>query len=465
MVRKVGGTYQLWAEGDALTSSDPAHHAAVSARLPAGEGTRLRPCGRTDGLLRSTILLTLATGILNGASWLYHVFMSRALGPADYGGLSALIGLLVILSVPINTMQMGLSAFVARVGANQNQEDAVLRVIVARSTKWSLAFGLLGFAILAAVSGWIARLMKLDSSTPVLIMSTVLISSTVLPVLRGALQGTGQFTALGISIAAEGILKVAGGVVLVTLGFGLNGAVAGLSLAILGALVLALLPLRDWVIWRRDNGSLDLRGLLRSLVPYAAMIGCFTILTQADVVLVKVLFPAREAGIYAAASTGGKVILYATMALPMVIVPEMARRKNTSGRSLKVLTRGLFYGAVGGGALVVAYFLAPAAAIRFLFGEVYQEAAPLLGPLGAAMLAYELALMCAYYLVEASHHELLWGLALIAAAFPFAVWLLRDDIRRVAEVMWALGLLSLALSGLGVRRIERAAQQSGARGA
>src|SRR3972149_2417268 len=67
-----------------------------------------------DPLLRQGLVLILSMAVMNGANWLYHVVMSRALGPAGYGGLSALLGLLFIMTVPATTIQMGLSALVAR---------------------------------------------------------------------------------------------------------------------------------------------------------------------------------------------------------------------------------------------------------------------------------------------------------------------------------------------------------------
>src|SRR3989304_4069139 len=67
-----------------------------------------------DPLLRQGLVLTLSMAAMNGANWLYHAVMRRALRPAEYGGLSALLGLLFIMTVPATTIQMGLSALVAR---------------------------------------------------------------------------------------------------------------------------------------------------------------------------------------------------------------------------------------------------------------------------------------------------------------------------------------------------------------
>ncbi len=90
-------------------------------------------------LLRHSLVLTIATAVVHGTNWLYHVVMSRALGPVSYGGLSALLGLLVIMTVPVNTIQMGLSVFVARARANRQERD--LSGVISRTLRIFLLVG------------------------------------------------------------------------------------------------------------------------------------------------------------------------------------------------------------------------------------------------------------------------------------------------------------------------------------
>lgn len=392
----------------------------------------------------------LATGVMNAANWLFHVVMSRTLGPQAYGGISALLGVLLLLTVPLNTVQMGFSAFVAR--AQVSTEEPFYRRALARSFNSFLGFGLVAFAMLAVVSSSLADVLKLPSRTSLLIMGTVLISWSVLTVLRGMLQGTRRVWALGASLASEALIKLGAATLLVALGFGLNGAVAGVSLGACGACALTLAAVRPW----RQGGTAgrgdEMRGMLRSLLPYAAALGCFTVLTQADVVLVKALFPAYEAGIYAAASTGGKMILYVTAALPMVMLPEMVHRHAVNEDSTLTLRRGLIYGALTGGGVVVLYFLAPTMMIRVLFGGAYANAAPLLGLLGLAMLAYQLALLEAYYLLGTRQYGFLRSLAITAVAFPILLWTVRESMRGVALVIVVLGVITLVSLWRLVRR-------------
>lgn len=391
-------------------------------------------------LLRHGLVLTLATGILNGANWLYHVLMSRALGPIGYGALSALLGLLLVLAVPVNTIQMGVSAWVVRARADGQGE--ALDGLLASSLRGFLLFGVACFAIVAVLSGRLASLLKVESRVPIILMGTVLIWWSVLPVLRGLLQGAQRADPLGLSLASEGLVKLVAAVLLVMTGFGLAGAIGGVSLGAAAAVAVTLWSFRGWA--QAHGRNAELQPMLRSLIPYAVAIGCFTVLTQADVVLVKTLFPPYEAGIYAAASTGGKIILYATGALPMVLLPEMARRHARREDGNRVLMGGLILGGVVGTGIVGVYLLAPGTVIRLLFGGPYADASPLLAVLGTAMLFYQAALTGIYYQLGRGSLGFLRRLPALTVIFPILVWLARENTIQVALVMVVLGAAAVA---------------------
>lgn len=419
--------------------------------MRAFEGCQGKPTGATpregasrNAFLRDSVILTLATGILNGVSWLYHIVMSRALGPREYGALSALIGLLLVLTVPVNTIQMGISAFVARARAG-GSEPAVLSMLHQSLGRVAL-FGLAAFAVLAVLSRWLAGALRLDSPVPVLAMATILIPWSALPVLRGVLQGMQSFGALGASLATEGVLKLGAGVALVAAGLGVSGAIGGLSLGALGALGLTFFVMRRWLPDRGAPKRAEFGPLLRSLAPYTVVIGCFTVLTQVDVVLVKALFPPHDAGVYAAASAGGKIVLYLTGALPMVMLPETARLDVSSRPGRGVLMQGLTYGGLAGGAVVAAYFLMPAPIIRLMFGSAYEASAPLLGLLGFGMFGYELALISLYYRLATRRLDVLPAVAALTVLFPVLIWAVPRSIQDVALLVAVLGLLTFGLA-------------------
>jgi O-antigen/teichoic acid export membrane protein len=304
---------------------------------------------------------------------------------------------------------------------------------------------------LAGLSGWLMRAMQLDSALPVVITGTVIISWASLPVLRGILQGLQRLRALGASLVCEAVLKLVSGFLLVRTGLGLSGAVAGISIGALGATVLTALALRPWGRSDQDTGTHEFREILKSLVPYAVTLGCFTILTQADVVLVKALFPPEEAGLYTAASTAAKIVLYLTAALPMVMLPEMARRQATGEDGGHVFRRGLLYSGVLGGALVAAYFVAPARIISSLFGRAYADAGELLGALGLGMLGYQMAMLVSYYRLVQQRSKAYWPIFALTILLPLLIWAFSATVTSVAMVVVVVALTTTVVALLSLR--------------
>ena len=417
----------------------PVERGGVFARERAGDPA---VAVSFDPLLRQGLVLILSMAVMNGANWLYHVVMSRALGPAGYGGLSALLGLLFIMTVPATTIQMGLSALVARreVGGDGSFFATVL-------TRWLGGFLLLGLVLSVVpllLSPWLATLLRLASPVPVMIAGTVLISWLPLPVVRGLLQGAQRFRTLGASFVTEGLLKLGIAALLVSIGLGLSGAVAAISLGALGALALTVLGLRSRATRRPTSVGPQDAAIFRSLLPYAVAVAAFTLLTQSDVVLVKMLFSPADAGVYAAASTGGKIILYLTAPLAMVMLPEAVRRQAHGEGGRPVLIRSAKYAAAAGSGMVAAYILVPRPIMHVLFGSAYVEGAPLLWLVGLGMLAAELALLGVYYLLGMGRSAVLRWVIVQALVFPVVLWLFANSLETVAVLVALAGLVTFA---------------------
>src|SRR3954454_10066408 len=54
---------------------------------------------------RQTALLLFVLAFVNGSNYLFHVVISRMLGPSDYGALAALLAVVLVLSVPFSVVQ------------------------------------------------------------------------------------------------------------------------------------------------------------------------------------------------------------------------------------------------------------------------------------------------------------------------------------------------------------------------
>jgi len=150
-------------------------------------------------------------------------------------------------------------------------------------------------------------------------------------------------------------------------------------------------------------------------------------------------FVKYEAGVYAAPSTAGKIVLYLTAPLLMVVLPETVQRHTLQGDGRSVLMRGLLYVGIAGATIVAMYLLAPVAVIRTLFGSAYRDAAPLLSVLGLGMPGYELALLGVFYKLGRDPGLLRWVVGL-SVTFAALVWIFRGSVQSVALLVATLGV-------------------------
>src|SRR5918999_584253 len=105
---------------------------------------RVSPSGAL-AFSRQAGLLTLALGLVNGSNFVFHLAVSRPLGPSNYGALAALLAVLMIVSGPFAVLQTVVTQRTAALGAQGRPSEVTAFAASAVS-------GVLPVAILAAVA-------------------------------------------------------------------------------------------------------------------------------------------------------------------------------------------------------------------------------------------------------------------------------------------------------------------------
>ncbi len=190
---------------------------------------------RSGSLRRDALVLAAGMGVANAGNYAFNVVMAFLLGPEAYGALAALLALVLVGSVP----GLALQAVVAR------------RTTLARSGRavgawpgagWLVGRAGLGLVLLTVLIGPVLVLfLHLDSAVPVLWLALALAPTPLLFAVQGLLQGRERFGALAAVMVAGAAVKLAAGLALVALGFGVSGAMAGVAA---GGLLAALAGLR-----------------------------------------------------------------------------------------------------------------------------------------------------------------------------------------------------------------------------
>ncbi len=397
---------------------------------------------RGSALLRQSALVFAAGMILNICGFVAHAIASRELGVAVYGELYALISATVIAALPAAFLAPVIAQLAAEFRALH--DDGHLRGL---TTSVALGFALLG--VLYVIAGGLGafpfgRFLHVSVwSVPFvgLLAAVVLCLSA----LRAVAQGTQDFMGYSVSNAVEGIAKVFGIAAFITIGFHLFGGIAGFILGPLAALgYMAHRLARRYAGAALHPIHYDWRRIVHAGAGAASATIATTLMGSADVVLVKHYFNAHDAGLYAAASLGGKILLYMVGFVPTVLLPQAADRHARGARTREVLAASLAMFAVMAlcGLSIFRFFGIDV--LHALVGHAFDAAAPLLVSYGLAMTLLALTNSLTYYGIAT--HRLAFTIPLLACTLGTlaAIVIAHPTLGAVVRIMVAGNLAAAA---------------------
>lgn len=342
----------------------------------------------TSGVLafsRETGLLLLAVGLLNASNYLFHVAVSRSLGPSDYGALAALLAVLMVLSVPFAVLQTVVAQRTAALRAQDRTHE--MGAFAAATARAVLPLALAtGFATLLVGAPLLSVFLNVSLASSSLLAPYVLLA-TLGAIPLGVLQGAMRFGALAVVVLSSVAVRLAGGITLVEAGLGVPGAVLASCLAAAVSLGLGFrlmdLRRREWLT--SFERSLDpIRGEFR--LTLFGMLG-FWLLAQADIALARHYLAPGDAGFYSSAGLLARTLLFVPAAVSLVAFPRFVQARERGEDAEKWLRTTLV---VGGGltlATLPVLILPRDFLVAVTFGERFLPAAELMPVLCIAMAA------------------------------------------------------------------------------
>jgi O-antigen/teichoic acid export membrane protein len=386
-------------------------------------------------MLRQAVLVFAASMVLNICGFVFHAIASRRLGVDIYGQLVALIAVYTIVILPVMLVAPTIGRFAAEFRALHDDQHMCG---MTRDLAW--AFGVVGIVCVAA---------SLVGAAPVAAYLHVPVWSVPCIGAMGATsmaslgfralaQGTQAFGSYAVSVSAEGIVRVIAFLALLAFGFTLFGGVGSFFIGTVAGLVAVgqiLVKLYAGVQPRRIR--YDWKRIVLSSSGAATAAIAITLIGNVDVVIVKHYFDPSAAGLYSAASQGGKILFYFVGFIPIVLLPQVTDRHVRGER-----TRQTFAMACG---LLALISICAVLGVKFFglvllhvqFGRAYDAAYPLLVGYSIAMVLLALTNLLASYGIAT--HRLAFAIPLIAgtAGTLIAIALLHHTLEQVVGVLVA----------------------------
>ena len=160
----------------------------------------------------------------------------------------------------------------------------------------------------------------------------------------------------------------------------------------------------------------------------------FTSIFTLDVILVKHFLSPYDAGIYAALSTLGKIIFFASAPVASAMFPIVVKRKVNNKGYVKIFIVSLIITSAIGVTVTLIYWLFPDLIIRTLYGNDYLSAKSELVFMGIFVLFYSLSNFLLNFLLSVSK-TIVVVIPLVAAIVqPILIYVYHKNISEIIKV-------------------------------
>lgn len=430
---------------------------------------------RLPSWLLGSGIIAIAMGVMNVSTYAFTILAARLLGPSEYGALAALMGLLIV----INVASLGLQATGARrVSASPQDLVHIESEILSASYRSALGLGLLCLLAIPLVT-WTLRL---DNWTSAALLAVTAVPLTVMGGQAGILQGERRWLSLAAIYLAMGLGRVVFGVTALLVSPHALSAMVGVAIGACVPTVIGWFAIRHPARLRDRAPLLDANqrpdqdidqgigqrqvgwsrgGVLREVGHNSHALLAFFALSNADVVIARVVLDDHLSGLYA----GGLILTKAVLFMPQFVVviafPSMAEAGARRSMHLKALVVVLGIGALAtGGAWAL-----PELAVTFVGGDAYGDLQPVIWGFAAVGTLLAMIQLMIYSVVARQHQRMVFvvwaGLLALVGFAPVvsSVTTLLIGVAVVDSCLLVVLLLSSlrepSLSGSGVENPER----------
>jgi O-antigen/teichoic acid export membrane protein len=387
----------------------------------------------------------------------------------DYGALAALVSYLLILTVFGQAMQVATAreGVLGHLGVGED-----LLVTLARWGKSLAVFTLLATVVSILLRQPIADLVgvKHDSWAAAAGIPAGCMYLEV-SILRGALQGIGDYKSVGLSLIGEQGTRLVAGAVLAAIGMGVGGAYLGSLLSYVAMSLYCARRLYVRLASRERRAGQRAAGAARAglrlwqhvrkaWVPIAGL-AVIQLLQNLDLITAKHQFSKNVASSYAVAAVAAKVLIWVAMGAGFYLVPETSRRRAAGQDTRVVLAKAL--GIIGVCAipclLIYAFGAHPLLAV--VFGKKRAIASSSLLPLGAAFTVLAATYLAVQYMLALKRVAFLAVIAVVAVIEPVLLLQAPRHPAAFASVVLGVQVIGAVLAyGMALRKDRSCADQS-----
>ncbi|MDP4011174.1 MAG: oligosaccharide flippase family protein [Candidatus Roizmanbacteria bacterium] len=259
--------------------------------------------------IQGGFLLTASNFITGFMNYLFNLLVARSLGPEGFGEITAMFSYMVILSIPIGILN---TLLIQKIGSADDKVNYVLSIqawLVLKLKKWWLIL-----VFILATTPFIPKMTNLTQATGYA-LPLLIVFSIIGAFYSGAMQGMHMFLWFSILGFVGTLIKLMGPM-LVYLGLG------DISMVIIFLIISSSFPIYFfYLLFKNKIKNIDgnvkiinkrVLSIFRDKQLWftAGATGVLALMNNVDIIVVKKMFSAEEAGIYSSWALVAKIIFY-----------------------------------------------------------------------------------------------------------------------------------------------------------
>lgn len=396
-------------------------------------------------LVTGSSVVFIGSFLVSITNYIYNLLMGRFLSVQDYGLLTSLTSILVLLGLFSSAFTNVFVKFSASFKSQENKDGInVLKTYGIRSLR-IFSVGLL--ALLLIASPFIQKFLHIDHIEYIFLIVVAIIFSLFLTLPLGILQGRMQFFLLSVANISQPIIKIIVSVSLLLLGFSVISPLIAIAVSTLIPLIVLYYLLFSKVN-KKTVKELDVSQFKKEFVHFSYtffLAGAgIALLSNTDIILVRFFFSEVVSGQYAALSLMGKAIFYLIMPINFAFFPLIAYKREKNERLFgTVLLAFLIVGAASV-ALSLTYFIFPSLVLKIFFpAPDYQVLENYLGIYSIYIIIFSFATLFTNFFLSIGKTGI-YKISLVAAIVQiFAITLFHQTLLQVILCLLTVSLLFL----------------------
>lgn len=388
----------------------------------------------------NSLILFSGTMFASFLNYLFHLFIGRMVSVEIYGEIESLVSLINIISVPAMTLTMVATKYAACSKADRNAGES--KEIMKYLNKKIFKYGAPLFLSALIATPYLSDFMKIESDLPVIFIWVLMFLSFFGSVNNGILTGWQKFKDVSWAGIWGAVVKLVGGIVLIKVGFALNGAIGSFLLGGIASYIASIVMLK-FIIRAEDkkDGDLakkfDTSELKQYVLPAFAATLAIAILGNVDMVLAKHNLDAVTAGQFGALTIVSKIIFFATGVIGTVLFSMSAEDSHKKNNPLLIFRNAAYLMFFVAASASIIYFVFPETVLSVLFGNKYADVAGYLGWFAILVTLYSFVNLIMQYLMSIHQSKSAYAMLALAIMAALLVMFLGVNISVILGIMVA----------------------------